>query len=64
MKTLEFMTRQFCGNKDIGYPHSIKIVIIVDMNNDVAGKFIFDKLWIGGKDTANVKTQQPQKYNT
>ena len=58
------MTRWFCDNKDIGHPHSIKLVGIFDMNNDVASKFIFDESWIAGKYTVNFKTQQPQKYNT
>ena len=64
MKTLEFTTSQFCGNKDTGHPHPLKFVRIFDMNNYVANEFIFDNSCIGGKFTANVQTQQTQKYHT
>ena len=64
MKTLEFMTKQFCGNNDIGHPHPLKFVRIIDMNNYVDNKFIFNQSCIGGKYTANVQTQQNQKYHT
>ena len=38
MNPHEFMTKEFCGNKDIGHPHPLEFVRTVDVNNDVAGK--------------------------
>ena len=49
---------------DIGHSHPLNIERIIDVNNDVAGKFIFERLCIDGKDTANVQTQQHLKYHT
>ena len=54
MKTLKFMIRWFCGNKNIGHPYPLKFVRIFDMNNDVSGKLIFDQSFIGRKYTANI----------